>query len=82
MFYAEDADRLGDGQDVIFVEAFVEGGSTMSRRAEFDLLCGDRWIRNPSIIGFDQVGNVDQHFLRGQFSCKWAYLHVFDVPQG
>ena len=59
---AELADGLGNGGDVIFVEAGGEGGAAMAGGAEGDALGGVRRVGMEGVEGGEQAGNVHQGF--------------------
>jgi hypothetical protein len=55
-------DGLGDGGDVVVVEAGGEGAAAMAGGAEGYTLGGDGWVRMQAVIGGDEAGDVDQVF--------------------
>ena len=61
-------DGLGGGGDVILVERGTQRRAAVSRRAEADLLLGDRRIRMQRVVGRDQFGHVHQVRLAGQLA--------------
>ncbi len=72
---AVQANGLGDGEDVPFVEGPVECGAAMSRGAEHDPLRRHGRIGTLRVVGGDECGHVDQHrWFRG-FSCQGAHVH-------
>jgi hypothetical protein len=54
------ADRLGDGEDVVLVEAAVERGAAMPGRAERNPLCGILRIGLRLPVGIQLLADVHQ----------------------
>jgi hypothetical protein len=71
--------RLADRQDMCLIEGVVEGGSTMTRRAERNALRRDCRVRFAGEIRCHQSRHVDQHRWLDCFACERAYLasHLF-----
>ena len=61
------------------IEGVVEGGSTMTRRAERNALRRDRRVRFAGEIRCHQSRHIDQHRWFNCFACERAYLasHLF-----
>src|ERR1700688_4449149 len=74
LLFPIEANRLGDGEDVVFIKTFLQRGTAMSRSAEFNSLSGQRGIWDARIVGIDEIRNVNKHVRRRRFSCKRAYL--------
>jgi hypothetical protein len=53
-------DGLGDGEDVLLVEAAVQRGPTMTRGTEGDALPASRRIGHARVILGDEERDVDQ----------------------
>ena len=70
---------LGDGQDVVLVEAAVQAGAPVPRRAEHHLLGGIRDVRRDLVIGGEQRLQVDQIF--GKSAKAGAAMHQ-DIRTG
>ena len=62
--------RLGDGQDVMPVEAPGEGAAAVAGGAKADALCADLRVRGKFMIGLYQGGNVRQPLSGNQLSCQ------------
>jgi hypothetical protein len=68
-------DRLRHGDDVVFVEAGVEGGAPVPRRAKGDTLGGNRRIGPQRVEGRHQPRHVHQHGRLGGFPRPWINAH-------
>jgi hypothetical protein len=68
-------DRLGDGQDVRFVEGPLEGRATMARGAKRHAMFRHGGIGTLGIIGRHQPGKVHQHRWLGGCSCQRMDRH-------
>ena len=62
--------RLGDGQDVIAVEAPGQGAAAVAGGAKTDALCAYLRIRDKFSIGPQQGRNVRQSLSGYQLSCQ------------
>ena len=69
------ADRLGDSEDMGFVEAVGEGGAAVSGGAEGDALGLNRRVGHAGVVGGNQFGNIDQIGLGGTFSGVGVQTH-------
>jgi hypothetical protein len=62
------AQGLGDGQDVLFVEGVLARRAAMARGAKGYSLFDDVDVGRASVIGADQLGDVNEHFARRGFA--------------
>src|SRR6185369_2760712 len=74
------ADRLGDGEDVLLVEARLQRRSPVPGSAERDALRGDGGVRHLGEIGADELGDVDEHRRRSGLTGERADRHDATVP--
>jgi hypothetical protein len=73
VLFAIVANRLGNGEDVIFVETAPEGASAMSGSAEADTLFGDLGIGMKQIIVAEKTGKVDEIIGWNGVPGKWMW---------
>ncbi len=69
------ADRLGNRQNVRFVEAAFEGRAAMTGRTEGNPLLAHGGVRLLSVVRRNQSGNVDQDRGRGRFARQRIQAH-------
>ena len=79
-------DGLGDGGDVVVVEAGGEGAAAMAGGAEGNALGGEGGIGVQGVVGGDEAGDVDEVFgewrlagLVWRLECGWAAHALFLV---
>src|SRR6185503_11096882 len=68
LLLAMQADRLGDGEDVLFVEGACARGPAMPRGPECDFLRGRGGIGSEGVVVRHQSGNV----FENRFWCRHA----------
>ena len=69
------ADRLGDGEDMPFVEGPVQGRTAVARGAEGYSLRGDARVGTVAVVIGDEARRINEAAGRGRFTGKGADGH-------
>jgi hypothetical protein len=71
-------DRLGDGNDVLFIERCLEAGSAVPRGAKRDALAGITKVRRDVVIRVKERSDVNK--VLGLGNCARAASHGTSMP--